>query len=43
MRTLEREARWRETRVVRGRRVGLTVVGEGAPIVLLHGIGRDRT
>jgi pimeloyl-ACP methyl ester carboxylesterase len=35
---------WTDTTVdVDGHPVGLTVTGSGAPVVLLHGIGRDRT
>lgn len=33
---------WRTTVVVDGHRVGVTVAGSGAPLLLLHGIGRDR-
>ncbi|MFD1720397.1 alpha/beta fold hydrolase [Amnibacterium endophyticum] len=32
----------RETIEVDGHRVGVTVAGDGPPLVLLHGIGRDR-
>lgn len=38
----ERGPEWRTTRIVDGHRVGVTVAGTGAPLVLLHGIGRDR-
>ena len=38
----DRSPEWRTTRLVDGHRVGVTVVGTGAPLVLLHGVGRDR-
>jgi pimeloyl-ACP methyl ester carboxylesterase len=33
---------WRTTELVDGHRVGVTVAGAGSPLLLLHGIGRDR-
>ena len=33
---------WSTTTVVDGHRVGVTIAGDGAPLLLLHGIGRDR-
>lgn len=33
---------WSTTTLVDGHRVGVTVAGDGAPLLLLHGIGRDR-
>lgn len=37
-----RGAEWATTTTVDGHRVGVTVAGDGAPLLLLHGIGRDR-
>ncbi|WP_147392100.1 alpha/beta fold hydrolase [Amnibacterium setariae] len=38
----ERGPEWRATRLVDGHRVGVTVAGNGDPLLLLHGVGRDR-
>jgi pimeloyl-ACP methyl ester carboxylesterase len=38
----ERGPEWRTTELVDAHRVGVTVAGSGAPLLLLHGIGRDR-
>jgi pimeloyl-ACP methyl ester carboxylesterase len=38
----DRGPEWSTTRLVEGHRVGVTVAGAGAPLLLLHGIGRDR-
>ena len=37
-----RSARWRTVQAVDGHRVGVTEAGSGEPLLLLHGIGRDR-
>jgi pimeloyl-ACP methyl ester carboxylesterase len=34
---------WRTTELVDGHRVGVTIAGDGPPLLLLHGIGRDRS
>ena len=41
-RSIERDEMWRSVQQIGGHRVGVTTVGEGQPLVLLHGIGRDR-
>lgn len=39
---MERGPEWRTTELVDGHRVGVTISGTGAPLLLLHGVGRDR-
>ena len=39
---VDRGLQWRTKRTVDGHRVGVTIAGTGAPMLLLHGIGRDR-
>ncbi|GAA4744335.1 alpha/beta hydrolase [Amnibacterium soli] len=41
-RSTTRGPEWSTTVLVDGYRVGVTVAGEGPPLLLLHGIGRDR-
>ena len=41
-RTIERDPSWRSVQQIDGHQVGVTVAGDGDPLVLLHGIGRDR-